>query len=1370
MKRLLSVLCIVALLLSAVPLSVTVSAAESVDFAILSTTDMHGKCWDTNVLTDGTESNNMLRVSTAVKQIRETYGADNVITVDNGDLYQGTPVSSYQISLYDKGESTDPLAMALCLAEIGYDVSVLGNHEFNYSWDTMNDARTYLISRGVSPICANLYYDGTDGTHTKGENVFTPYITKDIAVGDKILKIGILGLENTDCTRWDVPDNYPGVVFAHPDNTTMSMAWEVDRYLPQMQAEGCDFIIVSYHSGLGSADGDLVFGVNTENQISRIVANCSGIDMIIAGHDHSTGYSNTKLTDKDGKEVLVVNGGGTQLTQSVFTATVNGDKIDVSLKESRNLALKDYAADTALKEKIAPYAELASAYVNKAAGKAVGDWDSKRNFYLEQTDTMDLINRAQIAMGSKYMALAYDTQDKVDALYAETGLDHLDVDISSTSVVTNGSYTVSAGDITMKDIYKMYKYDNNLYLLALTGQQIKDILEYNATNHLKAKVSGGTVTYSTKGEDFTNPVFGGLKFTYDMAQPEGSRVIITGLDNGRDFALDKVYIVGVNNYHLGNTGCGFGNYSTSDAIWSQNDNLGGGVVQDLIYEFIADETAENGGVSPYRYSWKLDYTGSLDDAGLSGDIIARNVTELTDGQKVLVYYNADATVIGAAASAENANRLGAVDTTAGAGCIGTTSEAAVFTVEMVDAEKQYYALKTDAGYLTSGETGNSLGFQTELTDCGKWYNVAVDGGFHIMNVGANYGGNYNQALEWYTGFTTYGVGDSPNYLFNFYTPVEVARQSAEVKDGGRYVIYLDQEELSVSSTAVSGGLAAAENPTSGGIMPLPLAENTLIVTAHIADGKIDFVTDDGLHMTSAASGNGLSLTAELAEGDCSLWTLTPVSGGWHVMNVGANYNGNHNQALEWYNKFTTYGVKDTGAYLFNFYELAADEDPCANGHSWDAGVVTTEPTCTTEGVKTYTCSCCGATKTETVEALGHDYATETVAPTYFEGGYDTHTCSRCGDSYRDKETAKLTPDKYYEWEENQAGPADGVYAIGGFDLATDGKQLFITALQAINGTVTQNVTDNWRDDNVVVLGSEFAWYFTKEDSGYYTIRSIEHGQKYLAFNGAGTLPVLADTVTDAALWTVKYDNDSGFHVIENKASAGSYLVYNYAEQAFQVLSGTYEGYEVLDAFMGVALLRLSDDPCARFTDVDRDAWYHEYVDYAISHKLFLGTGENTFSPNQTMSRDMLVTVLYRMAGEPEVSGDCPFTDVKDTDYFAKAVCWAYSNEIVFGVTDTEFGPTQTLTREQLASMLFRVAKNYYGLPMTEQGDLSKFPDSGKCYEYSKPALSWAVGAGIIAGDKSSSGVLTLNPKAGGTRAEVATMLQRFEAYLAANKK
>ena len=926
MKKFFSLLLVFAMLLSVLPAAAFAADGDTVDFVVLSTTDMHGKCWDKNVLTENNENNTMLRVSTAVDEYRESYG-DNLLLIDNGDLYQGTPVSTVQLGKITSGESNEPPAMALCLGDIGYDVSVLGNHEFNYPWTTMTKAYEYLASRGVPVITANLYYDGSDGVHEAGENVFTPYLVKSFELNGKTHKIGVLGLENTDCTRWDVPDNYPGIVFAHPDNPQRSAAWEAQRYIPMMQAEGCEFIIVSYHSGTGSASGELVFGQNTEGQVTRMIAECEGIDMVIAGHDHSNGYSNSYLPDKNGKDVLVVNGGGTQLTQSIFSFSEDAEgKLQYEVKESKNLGLSSYAVDQTLKAKIAPYAAMAEEYVNQVAGYAVGEWDSSSNYYLEQTNTIDLVNDVQMVYGSKYMAQKYDSDEKKAELYAATGLDHIEVDLSAASPVTSNNYYVQPGEITMKTIVKMYKYDNNvLYILPLTGQQIKDVLEQNAATRLKATIRNGQVVYNAIGDNFTNVVFGGLNFVYDMAQPEGERVIIEGLSNGREFALNKSYVVACNSYHLGNTGCGFGAFGPEDSVWNQNNDLGGSNIQEAILEYIQDKGEFD--TSPFTWSWRLDYSGDLNATELHGDFVAGKTDpeRLMEGDQVVIYYDAEGTVVGLDPAADS-RRLAAVDTTALGMYIAASDKAAVFTVGIADPEKGYCTLKSEKGYLTAGAAGNSLSFGEDAGALAQWFFVPVEGGYHVMNVGAANNGEHNQALEWYSGFTTYGVKNTEIYCFNVYKLADSAKRVNELTDGKRYVIYFDEQGLCVGENG--DALVGVKNAVSGDFCLTPVQTGTLVFIARIGDeGKTALVTEDGRYLCSNASGGGVRLDKAPADMSCALWRLEPVDGGFHVMNVGASYNGSHNQALEYYNgAFTTYGVGNSGAFLFNFYELSEEEE------------------------------------------------------------------------------------------------------------------------------------------------------------------------------------------------------------------------------------------------------------------------------------------------------------------------------------------------------------------------------------------------------------------------------------------------------------
>ena len=177
-----------------------------------------------------------------------------------------------------------------------------------------------------------------------------------------------------------------------------------------------------------------------------------------------------------------------------------------------------------------------------------------------------------------------------------------------------------------------------------------------------------------------------------------------------------------------------------------------------------------------------------------------------------------------------------------------------------------------------------------------------------------------------------------------------------------------------------------------------------------------------------------------------------------------------------------------------------------------------------------------------------------------------------------------------------------------------------------------------------------------------------------------------------------------------------------------------------------------------FTDVNEDDWFHDAVQYAYENGLMDGVGDGQFAPNATTNRAMVVTILYRLAGEPAVSGDAAFTDVAPGLWYTDAVLWAAQKGIVNGISDTEFVPAGDLTREQLATILYRYAESM-GYDVSAQADLSGFPDAGDIQSYATQALSWAVAEGLLQGFEDDS----LQPGGTATRAQIATILMRFLA-------
>lgn len=151
-----------------------------------------------------------------------------------------------------------------------------------------------------------------------------------------------------------------------------------------------------------------------------------------------------------------------------------------------------------------------------------------------------------------------------------------------------------------------------------------------------------------------------------------------------------------------------------------------------------------------------------------------------------------------------------------------------------------------------------------------------------------------------------------------------------------------------------------------------------------------------------------------------------------------------------------------------------------------------------------------------------------------------------------------------------------------------------------------------------------------------------------------------------------------------------------------------------------------------FSDVSPDAWYYPAVEYCYNEGLMNGISATRFSPETGLSRAMFVTTLYRAAGSPAVSGQNPFWDVTPGSWYADPVVWAYGEGIVNGVSATSFAPDEGLTRQQLVTLLYRYGK-YRGLPMEGGGSLSSFYDAGEIASYAREAFSWAYASGIIKG-------------------------------------
>lgn len=190
---------------------------------------------------------------------------------------------------------------------------------------------------------------------------------------------------------------------------------------------------------------------------------------------------------------------------------------------------------------------------------------------------------------------------------------------------------------------------------------------------------------------------------------------------------------------------------------------------------------------------------------------------------------------------------------------------------------------------------------------------------------------------------------------------------------------------------------------------------------------------------------------------------------------------------------------------------------------------------------------------------------------------------------------------------------------------------------------------------------------------------------------------------------------------------------------------------------------------AVFTDTDYKAWYSDHVDYVYDEGIMNGTGAHSFGPDMALSRAMVVTVLYRAAGSPEVTGEIPFTDVEEGMWYSDAILWASQNEVVKGVGDgSRFDPNGNITREQIATILYRYTDKL-GVEMAEGADLNSYPDGVAVSGFAVEGMEWAVAEGLITG-VSSGGKTTLAPKNSASRAQLATIISRYQQMFPADSE
>ena len=405
--------------------------------------------------------------------------------------------------------------------------------------------------------------------------------------------------------------------------------------------------------------------------------------------------------------------------------------------------------------------------------------------------------------------------------------------------------------------------------------------------------------------------------------------------------------------------------------------------------------------------------------------------------------------------------------------------------------------------------------------------------------------------------------------------------------------------------------------------------------------------------------------------------------------------------------------------------ISTRELPPTGAHVWGNGVVTTAPTETTPGVRTFTCSGCGDIREETIPATGaHDYQfTKTVAPTCTDGGYDLYTCSGCGATER----RNLTDAAGHKWDGGTVttAPTETTPGVRTFTCSGCGQ----TRTEAIPATGAHD------------------YRFTKTVDPTCT----DGGYDLYTCSGCGATE--KRNLTDAA--GHKWDGGT-VTTAPTETTPG-----------VRTFTCTVCGQTRTEAIPATGASTCTGGPsCPSYGlhDVAGPGyWAHEGIDYCVRNRLMSGVGAGTFSPDTACTRAQIVKILYNRSGNQTDYSYyyLPFTDVAPGAWYYNAVAWAYYNDVTSGTSATMFTPNAAITRQQLVTFLYRYTVKYAPEFTGNAAPISAFPDAGSVANWAYAAMSWAVGNGLIKGNAHDNGLDYLDPNGSATRAQTATIIMRY---------
>jgi 2',3'-cyclic-nucleotide 2'-phosphodiesterase / 3'-nucleotidase len=499
---------------------VSCSGTGKKSISIFETTDIHGVILPYDFI-----EKESLKVSLAssfkyIKQIRtEKYAT---VLLDNGDNLQGQP----EVYYYNFIDTISPHFLAEVMNYMGYDAGTVGNHDV----ETGHPVYDRLVQEYNFPLLA------ANAINIKtGKPYFKPYQI----IQKKGIKIAVFGLITPAIPNWLPPELYSGIEFK-------DMVETAKQWMPVILNEKPDLVVGLFHSGWDKSEAMLqATDPFNENGSAVVAYDIPGFDIIFTGHDHKV--ANEKFVNSAGDTILILNGGSKseKLAEAdiTFTSGKFGGKRQKKIT-GQIINVADFQPDTGFITKFTPAHKIIDEYVNRVIGNSSATITS-RDAYFGSSAFIDMIHKIQLEITGADISFAAP----------------LSFDVS-----------IAKGPITVGDMFKLYRFENMLYTMSLSGDEIQKYLEYSYSGWLntmkgpadvllkfrtgkdgKPLITNGKAWLKNQPYNFDSAA--GIFYTVDVSKPEGERILIKGFTDGRPFEKNKMYKVAVNSYR-GNGGGG----------------------------------------------------------------------------------------------------------------------------------------------------------------------------------------------------------------------------------------------------------------------------------------------------------------------------------------------------------------------------------------------------------------------------------------------------------------------------------------------------------------------------------------------------------------------------------------------------------------------------------------------------------------------------------------------------------------------------------------------------------------------------------------------------------------------------------------------